>query len=191
MQREEKRRALPDLRKPWGNEEKKIVMKEMGMYRWVSVWLFCLGVLVATVQAQTPDDEAQVRKLIPEFAAAWERAGGPGLASFFAPDGDLIIPTGQVFSGRETIGNFYSSVFANGYKGSVGSGEIVRLRFVEPGVAVGDGTWSIVGARDKTGKPAPAERGVFTFVATKQTGRWYISALREQTSATSLQVSGQ
>lgn len=162
------------------------------MYRWVSVGLFCLGVLVATVQAQTPEDEAQVRKLIPEFAATWERADGPGLASFFAPDGDLIIPTGQVFSGREAIGNFYSSVFGNGYKGSTGSGQIARLRFVGSEVAVGDGTWSITGARDKTAKPAPPERGVFTFVATKQTGRWYISALREQTSATSLQVmSGQ
>ncbi|HVO82562.1 MAG TPA: SgcJ/EcaC family oxidoreductase [Terriglobales bacterium] len=153
--------------------------------------IFCIALVIGVVQAQTPGDEAQVRQLIPEFVSAWARADGPGLASFFAPDGDLIIPSGQVFSGRETIGNFYSSVFARGYKGSAGSGEIVRMRFVGAEVALGDGNWSIIGATNQAGMPAPPEHGVFTFVAVKANGRWYISALREQTSATSLQVAGQ
>lgn len=137
--------------------------------------------------AQTPDqDETQIRKLIPAFTDAWARADGQGIARLFAPDGDLVVPTGNVFSGRETIAGFYTSVFAQGYRGSKGTGDIVRLRFVRPDVALCDGGWSITGAHDKDGKESPPERGVFTVVAVKQEGRWRISALREQTSATSL-----
>lgn len=145
-----------------------------------------LGYLAA---AQTfAQDEAQVRSLIPAFTDAWARSDATALASLFASDGDLMIPTGNVFSGREAVGGFYASVFANGYRGSKGTGEIARVRFVQANVAVGDGTWSITGARDKEGKEAAAERGVFTFVAVKQGDQWKISALREQTSATDLKT---
>ena len=150
-----------------------------------------LFVLMLTLPAcAQAGDEAAIRDLIPQFTAAWAHADANGIAALFAPDGDLIIPTGNVFSGRETIAGFYSSVFAEGYRGSKGTGEIVRMRLVQPGVAVGDGTWSITGARDRAGKDAAPERGIFTFVAVKQQGKWHISALREQTSAASLTVSG-
>lgn len=146
--------------------------------------LFGVGSLV---WSRSPDqDEAQIRKLIPAFTDAWARADAQGIAWLFAPDGDLVIPTGNVFSGRETIGGFYASVFAGGYRGSKGTGAIVRLRFVRPDIAVCDGIWSITGAHDKDGKESAPERGVFTVVAVKQEGKWRIGALREQTSATSL-----
>jgi uncharacterized protein (TIGR02246 family) len=145
--------------------------------------------LTSAGRAQTSEtDEAQVRSLIPAFTAAWGRADAQGLAGLFAPDGDLMIPTGNVFSGRAAIDAFYSSVFAEGYRGSKGTGAIARLRFLHPDVVVGDGTWSIIGAHDKQGREAAPERGVFTVVAVKHGGRWRISALREQTSATALKA---
>ena len=148
-----------------------------------------LAVVTSPVCAQTPDsDEAQVRNLIPAFTAAWGRADAQSLAGLFAPDGDLMIPTGNVFSGRAAIDAFYSSVFAEGYRGSKGTGEIARLRFLQPDVVVGDGTWSIIGAHDKQGREAAPERGVFTVVAVKHGDKWQISALREQTSATALKA---
>lgn len=148
-----------------------------------------VAVFSCVAGAQTlKQDEIQVRNLIPAFTDAWARSDAPGLASLFAPDGDLMIPTGNLFSGREAISVFYASVFVNGYRGSKGAGEIARVRFVQPNVAVGDGTWSITGVHDKDGKEAAAERGVFTFVAVKQGDQWRISALREQTSATDLKT---
>ena len=142
-------------------------------------------ILTFPVLAQS-GDKAQIRDLIPQFTAAWSRGDAQAIAGLFASDGDLIIPTGNVFSGRESITAFYASVLTQGYRGSKGTGEIARIRFVQPGVAVGDGTWSITGARDRAGQVAAPERGVFTFVAVKQDGKWRISALREQTSAVSL-----
>jgi uncharacterized protein (TIGR02246 family) len=153
--------------------------------------LFLL-ILTSSLSAESGDqDEAAIRQLIPSFTEAWARADAQAIAWLFAPDGDLIIPTGNVVSGRATIGGFYASVFAGGYRGSKGTGEIVRMRLLRPDVAVGDGTWSITGAHDKQGKETAPEQGVFTFVAVKQDGKWRISALREQTSATSLITSGQ
>lgn len=150
--------------------------------------LMLLG-LSSLVWAQAPDqDEAQIRKLIPSFTDAWARSDAQGIAWLFAPDGDLVIPTGSVFSGRQAITGFYASVFEEGYRGSKGSGNIVRLRFVRPDTALCDGTWSITGAHDKDGKEAAPERGVFTVVAVKQEGKWRISALREQTSAIRLEA---
>ena len=140
----------------------------------------------ALSQSQVNNDQAEIRSLIPEFVAAWDRADANALATLFAQDGDLVIPTGNVFSGRQTIAGFYSSVFASGYKGSKGGGEIMRLRLVGSDVAVGDGTWSITGAHDKEGREELPERGLFTVMAIKQEGKWRISALREQTSATEL-----
>ena len=146
-----------------------------------------VGVFSCLAGTQTlKQDEIQVRNLIPAFTDAWARSDASGLASLFALDGDLMIPTGNVFSGREAISAFYASVFAKGYRGSNGAGEIVRVRFVQANVAVGDGTWSITGVHAKDGKDAAVERGVFTFVAVKQGEQWKISALREQTSATDL-----
>jgi uncharacterized protein (TIGR02246 family) len=154
----------------------------------ILILLFVVGVGCLTLAQASNQDETEVRNLIPAFTDAWARADAPGLAALFASDGDLMIPTGNVFSGREAIGGFYASVFAQGYKGSKGAGDIVRLRVLQPDVMVGDGTWSITGAH-KDGKEAVAERGVFTFVAVKREGKWRISALREQTSATRLNLS--
>jgi len=153
----------------------------------MSLWFAMLLTLPAFPQS---GDEAAIRNLIPQFTAAWAHEDAHAIAALFAQDGDLVIPAGNVFSGRETIAGFYASVFAQGYSGSKGAGEIVRMRLVQPGVAIGDGTWSITGARDRAGKDAPPERGVLTFVAVKQGGKWHISALREQTSATALTMSG-
>jgi uncharacterized protein (TIGR02246 family) len=152
-----------------------------------NLFVLLVGITLAlTAQAQRDrgKDEAGVRNLIPKFTEAWAQSDARALGELFAPDADLVIPTGQLFSGREAIAGFYASVFAAGYKGSKGAGEVERLRFVGLDVALGDGTWSITGAHDADGREAAPERGIFTFVAIRQAGEWKISGLREQTGAT-------
>lgn len=144
--------------------------------------------VLAALPVQAGNDDAGVRGLIPKFKQAWANADAQGLAQLFASEADLVIPTGHLFSGRQAIGSFYASVFSAGYKGSVGTGQVERLRFVAPDVALGDGTWSITGAHDPSGREAPPERGIFTFVAVREKGQWKISGLREQTSATTLNI---
>ena len=153
--------------------------------------LVCTSCVICTAFAQGPDDERQIRKLIPQFLDAWGHADAAQLASVFAPDGDLIIPTGNVFSGREAIGAFYSSVFQNGYKGSRATGVIERMRFITPDIAIADGRWTIAGAHDQDGKDAPTERGIFSVIVARKRSRWLMSALREQTSAVTLSAASE
>ena len=152
--------------------------------------LLCLGSFCGTSLAQQSHDQEQIQQLIPAYLQAWDRGDAQALAGFFASDGDLMIPTGAVFRGPANIAAFYASAFDAGYRGSKAEGKIERLRFVSPDVAVGDGAWSITGAHDRSGSPVPAEHGVFTVIVCKQGDKWRISALREQTGATKLQVTG-
>ena len=143
--------------------------------------------LSAITRAQSLRDAGAVRNLITAYTEAWDQADAATLAGFYEQSGDLVIPTGQVFSGPHAIGSFYAQAFEHGYKGSRGEGTIVRLRFVTPEVVLLDGVWSITGAHFD-GKESVPERGVFTALVVKSNERWLIRALREQTSATSLQV---
>lgn len=158
----------------------------------VSVVLVCAAFCICfgAFAQNSSSDEAVLRQMEGRFLENWARADGTGLGTLFAEDADLVIPTGLFLHGREEIGGFYSSVFAEGYKGSKATADIVQIRMVQPGVAVIDGMWSITGAHTSKGEIAPAENGIFSMVAVKQNGTWLIAALREQTSATELHGMG-
>ncbi|MEO6990590.1 MAG: SgcJ/EcaC family oxidoreductase [Candidatus Baltobacteraceae bacterium] len=144
----------------------------------------------ARVQAaQTQPDaptRAAITQLLATYEDAWDRADAGGLAASYTSDGDLMIPTGQLFAGPSAIGAFYGSVFARGFAGSHGAGEAQHVRMLSPEMAIADGTWSIVGIHDPKGKAQPDERGVFTAVIVRADGTWKLAALREQSSGTSV-----
>lgn len=143
---------------------------------------------LAPGQAQRDtSQEAALRQIQSQFAAAWNRADASAISALFAPDGDLIIPTGLVLRGRSEITAFYSGVFASGYAGSVGSSEIASIRFIKSDVALLDATWSIKNVHDAKGASAPDESGILALLATKGSSGWHIAALREHSSASSFQ----
>ena len=131
-------------------------------------------------------DTAGIRSVVGAFADAWGRADAAAIASLFAPDGDLVIPTGLQVRGRAHLHDFYASAFAKGYAGSTTTADITRIRAIAPGVMVVDAAWSIVGAKLAPGKVNPPERGILAAVIVKSTGRWWIAALREQEGAAAL-----
>ena len=129
---------------------------------------------------------AGIRSVVGAFADAWGRADAAAIASLFAPDGDLVIPTGLQVRGRAHLHDFYASAFAKGYAGSTTTADITRIRAIAPGVMVVDAAWSIIGAKLSPGKVNPPERGILAAVIVKSTGRWWIAALREQEGAAAL-----
>ncbi|HLW53597.1 MAG TPA: SgcJ/EcaC family oxidoreductase [Candidatus Angelobacter sp.] len=132
-----------------------------------------------TRPAMPADQSAQAVQQVPQvFIAAWEQADAPRIASLYAADGDLVIPSGQVISGRNGIQTFYQAAFDRGYRGSHVSSEIRRIR-VAGSTAVIDGSWRISGARTDGGATSPDERGLFTAVLEKQSEAWHIMAMRE------------
>jgi uncharacterized protein (TIGR02246 family) len=146
----------------------------------------CTLVLIAAMHAQRPaisnPAELEIRQIPQRLSLSWDQTDAKAMASLFADDADLVIPSGDVLSGRPAIQSFYQSVFEHGYRGSHAGAEVKRVR-VMGAMAIVDGAWSITGAKDATGASRPLEQGLFTAVLEKQEGRWRVSALREMVPA--------
>ncbi len=122
-----------------------------------------------------------ITRLFLAYEKAWDRSDGKALAATYVPNGDLMIPTGQLFSGKSSIAAFYDGVFAHGYARTRGTGLAQHVRMLSSNVALVDGTWSIRGVRDTSAKTHD-ENGVLTAVIVRANFGWKLAALREQTS---------
>lgn len=145
-----------------------------------------LTLAAAPAIAAGRDDSAQsaAGTLLAKFMAAWSASDATALASLFAPDADFINPWGTHASGRDEIRAFYAGAFAMGYAGSKGEGDLISVRTLDDGLAVIDGRWRIIGARNEDGSPRADEKGILVAVVGKRGPEWQILALRENTSAT-------
>lgn len=154
--------------------------------------LLSAALLIAgTMWTQTKGpDPAGIADATQSFVAAWNRGDAKGISESFAMDGSLVIPQGLMIQGRAAIEGFYQDVFTRGYRGSRAASSIKRIRNLREDVAVVDGEWSIEGAHDAGGNPREAERGIFFAVLVRNDGKWLITALREQTSATEVKIPG-
>ncbi len=134
-----------------------------------------------------PSVRMAITRLFLAYERAWDRSDGKALAATYVPNGDLMIPTGQLFSGQSSIATFYDSVFARGYARTRGIGLAQHVRMLSSNVALVDGTWSIRGVRDTSSKTHD-ETGVFTAVIVRANSVWKLAALREQTSGKSVSL---
>ena len=78
---------------------------------------------------------------------------------------------------------FYDAVFAHGYRGSIGRGEVVSERALSPDISLIDAQWSISGARTPGGAPRGDETGIMAAVIGRTEEGWRILALRENGGA--------
>ncbi len=130
--------------------------------------------------AQAADDPGA---LLPRFMQAWSASDAKGIAALFAPDADLVTPDGIKASGRTAIEAFYTAVFARGYAGSQGVGEVISTRLIAPDLALIDGRWNISGAKTETGAARAIQSGILAAVLRRQSDGWHIVALREGNGA--------
>ncbi len=128
-----------------------------------------------------------ITQLFLAYEGAWDRSDGKALAATYVPTGDLMIPTGQLFSGQSSIATFYDTVFTRGYGRTRGTGLAQHVRMLSLNTAIVDGIWSIRGVRDASAKTHD-ESGVFTAVIVRANSVWKLAALREQTSGKSVSL---
>jgi uncharacterized protein (TIGR02246 family) len=152
-----------------------------------SLALLLLTMIVGGAQARPAHNSACSGAPVEQFLSAWGHADARSIAALFLTDADLVIPTGQLFSGADTIRAFYQNAFDSGYAASSAEAAILQARLVSTGVCLLDGTWKIRGARHADG-PAADESGVFSALLVYERGVWKISALREQSSAEKLDI---
>jgi uncharacterized protein (TIGR02246 family) len=135
--------------------------------------MMIVPIVLAILAPGAPPDEAALRALPESFVQAWERADARGLSALFAPEADLVIPTGASVSGRPAIESFYRGAFAQGYSGTRVVFTLRSVREPRPDTAILDGSWAIL----KSGEPS--EEGLFCAVLGREGGTWQVLALRE------------
>jgi uncharacterized protein (TIGR02246 family) len=122
--------------------------------------------------------------VIDAVLSAWNRTDSHAIAAQYEADGDFVSPTGDHAIGRRAIEAFYRAAFEAGYSGSAATATAAQVRTLPTGFALIDGYWTIQPtAASRITEP---ESGLFFALLHRHNGRWWISALREQTSARAL-----
>ena len=137
-----------------------------------------LAASVANADNRDPDRDA-IYGLIDSFVTCWDRADARGLSMLWQANGDIIVPDGSLVKGRNQIENFYSGVFAGGYGVSTAIASIDQLRFLSADLALIDGQFTIRRVLSVNNQELPPERGFFSIIAERTSGRWLIVAVRE------------
>jgi uncharacterized protein (TIGR02246 family) len=137
-------------------------------------------VAASVVNAGNRDqDRDAIYGLIDSLAACWNRADAQGLSMLWQADGDIIVPDGSLVKGRNQIENFYSGVFAGGYGASTAIATIGQLRFLSADLVLVDGQFIVRRVLAANNQELLPERGFFSIIAQKVSGRWLIVASRE------------
>src|ERR1700730_17652499 len=142
-----------------------------------SLALVLLTMILADSQATPAHNAACSEAPVERFLNAWGRADAKSIAALFLTDADLVIPTGQLFSGSDTIRAFYRSAFDSGYADSAAEATILQARLDSAGVCLLFLTSDIARARHAADASEADESGVFSALLVYRQGVWKISAL--------------
>ena len=127
----------------------------------------CVVLMFAGV-ASAQQSNSQLRKAIvaanAEFAAAFARGDGAGIAALYAVDGQLLPPNSNIVSGREAIKTFWQGAIDSGLKQ-------VKLETIEvhgAGATVAEvGTYSIL-----DGNGQVLDSGKYVVIWKREKAKW-------------------
>jgi uncharacterized protein (TIGR02246 family) len=98
---------------------------------------------LASARSQNADPNAASLEALAANAQAYVDAhneGNPeGIAKLFIPEGEIILSSGEIVSGRDEIQQFYTDLFS-GEKRPRAALEAGTVRFITPKLAIEDGT---------------------------------------------------
>jgi uncharacterized protein (TIGR02246 family) len=126
----------------------------------------------AETAAPAMTDEEMVQKSVEEFTVAWNQGDAGAIAAFWAEDGDMVAPTGELVKGRASLETFYRDYFEGVYKGTTISIKPASIRLLKPDVMVVDGSYEIAGMMDAEGNEMPVIKGRYMHVSVKEGDKW-------------------
>jgi uncharacterized protein (TIGR02246 family) len=124
-----------------------------------------------------PTDEELLQQLASDFETAWGQGDAAALAALWTEDGDTLTGDGH-FQGRSAIEEYYRKAFETAFKGTSVEIETTSVRFLQPGVAVVDGTYEVIGATLPEGEELPTLKGLWMNVDVKAGDEWRIACSR-------------
>lgn len=133
----------------------------------------------ATPATPSQADSAAIKMLFDEFNNAFNNHDAHAVAMLFTDNADFITVQGAKSQGRAAIEEHLAPLFAGRLKTvhrDVTSPDILLLR---PDVATIDSNYETTGIAGPNGTPAPATKGLYDWIVTKQNGHWLIAVWHE------------
>jgi len=141
-----------------------------------AVFALCLPAHAQTTGTTASEDA--IRKLSADFAAAWAKDDAKTMASFWAPDGDLINPWLRVAKGPAEIEKLFQDEHSTFMKGTTYGLTVSGVRFLGPDAAIADWESTISGMKGPDGNVMPPMPHHVTMVLQRKAGKWSIVAAR-------------
>lgn len=110
-----------------------------------AVIVFILGTIAAAGGTRS-GDEALIRRLEADQAAAWNAHDAAAYAKLFTPDGDVVNVMGWWWQGRERIRDKLTMAFAHAFRDSALTITDTDVRFLNDDVAIAHVKWTMTGA---------------------------------------------
>src|SRR4051812_36234269 len=80
--------------------------------------------------AQTPADDAAIRKILADEVTTWNQGDTDGYSRHFADNGTFTNIMGMFFTGHKDFRDRHEVIFKGAFRGTVLQQEVVSLRFV-------------------------------------------------------------
>ena len=138
--------------------------------------------------AQSPTDEAQIRTIVASWQSDWNAHDMKALFSLVTADADFVNVGGKHWKGREEIEAEHTLRLSQ-FQESTWATNGVTVQFLKRDLALVHVNWGIVGDKDPDGSARNPREGVFTWIVTKQGGRWQIRAA-QNTNVSNLPLPG-
>jgi len=127
-------------------------------------------------------EEDAIRHTWSRFSNAWQRGDVREVAAVFDPDGDhrMLAGGGRVVQGRPELERAFARAFAHRSGNCRRTLEcaLMSVRFLQPDVAIVDGTLTFGPRQQVDGHALPAGDEPFTAVMRRQEQGWSIAACR-------------
>ena len=139
--------------------------------------ILVLSLLLATAVVASPVVD-QVRAVGDSFAAAWNKHDAKMMAAMWAPDGDLMNPSGRYASGQAEIQRLFQEEHSAVMKTSTYKNLRSSVHPIDADAAVGDWDIEISGMTGPDGKAVPVQKTHVTCVLKRAGGKWWIESAR-------------
>jgi uncharacterized protein (TIGR02246 family) len=136
-------------------------------------------VLAMTLGAPPRQDEQTIRKMVTQAIDRLNKGDVSAFEDFWDEDADYVGVDGTLIIGRTEIQQFFRKLASSSAALSQQIVSIERIRFLTPGLAIVDDSWTVTGARDAAGKEMAPIKGRGVEVVQKKDGRWWFAATRE------------
>jgi uncharacterized protein (TIGR02246 family) len=132
--------------------------------------------VLGAASAAGPVDENEIRQLITEMTAGFNRHDGRAASSMYLPNATLVTARGEMMDGQAAIEKGLASIFETRARNATLRTLNVTIRFLLPDIALAHVTNELSGLVAPDGQPLPSQQELSLRVFTKQDGHWKVAA---------------